>query len=750
MQKSLTSQSLRRARVRVRGLVQGVGFRPHVFKLAHDLALTGWVRNDGMGVILEVQGERVAEFVTRLAAEKPPLARIDAVETSDLPVDPDERAFTIARSEQTEVTTAIVPDASVCPECLDELLTPGNRRHGYAFLNCTHCGPRYTITRSLPYDRPQTSMAAFPMCAECEREYHDPLDRRFHAQPTACPVCGPQLSDDPKSIVARLRNGEILALKGLGGFHLACDARNQDAVARLRERKNREAKPFAVMVADVAAARTLADMDSAAEELLASRQRPIVLLPRRAADDGLAPGVAPGMRDLGIMLPYTPLHFLIFHEAAGQSPPTQAPEPLVLVMTSANPGGEPLVIDNAEAQERLSGICDHTVDHNRDILIRVDDSVTQIIDGAPAFLRRARSFVPESVPLPHEVPPILAFGADLKNTCCLTRGAEAFVSQHVGDLDNSATYRFLAETAAHLERIVAVRPVAVACDLHPDFLSTRAALARELPCYRIQHHHAHVSAVAVEHGVTGPVLGLSLDGFGLGADHGSWGGELLLVDGVRCERVGHLAPLPQPGGDRAAREPWRMAAAALHALGRSDAIVPRFGQEFPAARSFGLILARNAPLTSSCGRLFDAACGLLGVQLTSAFEGQAPMLLESLVTEPAIHPGGFTISGGNVLDFLPLLGRLADGMPPRDGAELFHGTLTAGLVEWVSATARRLNVREVALTGGCLLNRVLAHGLLAGLRAAGLLPLYPRRLPPNDGAISLGQAWIAALMLSAE
>ena len=543
----------RRVRVRVRGQVQGVGFRPHVFTLARRFGLTGWVLNDADGVLLEAQGSGTGEFLSALSAGAPPLARIDAVETEYKASVPDESGFEIRHSRTGgAVATGIGPDAAVCPACLVELFDPADRRYRYAFLNCTHCGPRYTITRRLPYDRRQTSMAGFPLCPACAAEYGDPMDRRFHAQPTACPDCGPRLSHPPEEILAELSAGRIVAIKGLGGFHLAVNAAAGDAVERLRQVKQRNGKPFALMVANAESAARFVHLDAGERELLESAARPIVLL--RCRDDAppLAPAIAPDLAWLGVMLPYTPLHTLLFHEAAGRPAGTgwlDEAQELTLVMTSANPGGEPLAIGNAEAHRRLAGIADAVVDHDRDIVIRADDSVVRVLAGAPAFLRRGRGFVPLPVRLPRAVPPVLAVGGHLKSTVCVTRGNEAFLSQHIGDLDNAATVDFLEETVGHLLHVLGVEPVAVAHDLHPDFHSTRFAERLGLPAVPVQHHHAHVAAVLAEHGVEGPALGLALDGFGLGSDGGSWGGEMLLVDRVSAERVGHLAALAQPGGD---------------------------------------------------------------------------------------------------------------------------------------------------------------------------------------------------------
>jgi hydrogenase maturation protein HypF len=707
------------------------------------------VLNDGEGVLLEAQGERLAEFVAAIRGEAPPLSRIDAIETENIPGAAGESLFSIRESAETKVTTAIVPDAATCDVCLHEATDPTDRRFGYPFLNCTHCGPRYTITRKLPYDRKETSMAVFPMCPACEHEYHNPLDRRFHAQPTACPVCGPQLSEPIARVMERIAAGEIVALKGLGGFHLVCDARNETAVSTLRRRKNRDAKPFAVMVANLASARNVVSVDHTAEELLTGTIRPIVVLPRRADAPALAPSLAPGMSTLGVMLPYTPLHQLLFHVALG-APSFETfqatPSDLVLVMTSANPGGEPLVIGNDEAQKRLSSIADTVVTHNRDIIIRVDDSVTMPFEGAPYFIRRARGYTPQAIKLPHAVPPVLAFGADLKNTICVTRGDEAFVSQHIGDLDNRSTVAFLHETVDHLLGILKVQPEMVATDLHPDFLSTAAAKRFAVPRLPVQHHHAHIAALVAEHRLTEPVLGVALDGFGLGSDGGAWGGEILLVEGTTFKRLGHLYPLAQPGGDKASQEPWRMAASALHALCRGDEIAGRFST-ITAAGMMNTLLA--SPLgsnrTSSCGRLFDAACGLLGLQVVSEFEGQAPMMLESLVTTPAVLNNGFELLPNGVLSLLPLLDHLANCPDQSEGANLFHGTLVEALAAWIEAACRTTGIQTVALSGGCFLNRRLLTGLSAALRAKEHSVYIHRQTPPGDGCISLGQAWVAAL-----
>lgn len=740
-----------RTRVRVRGLVQGVGFRPFVYRLAERHRLTGWVRNDEQGVVLEVQGDDCAAFLDDLAREAPPLSRIDAVEAERVAPRPDDHGFAIDASARAgRASAAIGPDHAPCRACLEELFDPRARRYGYPFLNCTHCGPRYTITRGLPYDRAQTSMAPFPMCAACAREYHDPRDRRFHAQPIACPSCGPKLSMPVPEIARRLREGQIVALKGAGGFLLACDARDDRAVAALRARKQRDGKPFACMVASLASAGVMGEITPADAALLEGSTRPIVLL-RRRSEDRLSPRVAPDLRWIGIMLPSTPLHYAIFHELAGRPDGVAwLDEALdsVLVMTSANPGGEPLVIDDAEAVRRLQKIADVIVTHDRDVVVRNDDSVMRVVAGAPTFLRRARGYVPEPVRLPMEVPPVLAVGGHLKATVCVTRGREAFVSQHVGDLDDAETYRFLEETIDHLSRTLEVKPVAVAHDLHPDFLSTRRARRMGLRVVPVQHHHAHLAAVLAEHGQRGPAIGLALDGYGYGSDGGAWGGELLFVDGARFARIGHLRPLRLPGGDAAARAPWRMAAAALHALGRKGEIVSRF-EAGPALLSM-LDRGVAAPWTTSMGRWFDAACGLLGVRLDATYEGAAPMVLESLVTRPIVLPGAYRISGEalRVLDLLPLLDALS-GRTPTEGADVFHGTLAEALIAWATPALAERDLRTIALGGGCVMNQVLTELLVSGFARRGITALVPRAVPANDGGLSLGQAWVAALELAA-
>ncbi|CCD88854.1 carbamoyl phosphate phosphatase [NiFe] Hydrogenase maturation protein [Bradyrhizobium sp. ORS 285] len=728
-----------RLRLRVRGAVQGVGFRPYVHGLATRHRLGGFVANDAEGVVIEVEGENVVSFVEALPRQAPPLARIDdiAVETIATEASAD---FRIGESVGGRVTTRIVPDAATCPECLAELFDPDSRFHRYPFVNCTHCGPRFTIAERLPYDRATTAMKRFPMCQACRADYDDPRGRRFHAEAISCPDCGPRLSHDVDEIAAALAAGKIVAIKGLGGYQLLCDARHERVVQRLRARKQRDGKPFAVMLSSVEAAGEIADLDAAERGLLEQVARPIVLLRSR---DRLALSVAPGLTKVGVMLPVAPLHHLIFDALRGHGGSTA----WALVCTSANPSGEPLLTDNDQALAALADIADLIVTHDRDIVIRADDSVVTLMAGGPRFIRRARGYVPEPIRLPCALPPLLAVGAHLKSTVTVIRGDEAFVSQHLGDLDTAAAIRFFEESIAHLTSILDVAPVAIAHDLHPDMASTRFAQAKGLPSFAVQHHHAHAASVVAEHGLRTPALALVLDGYGYGSDGSAWGGELLLCDGAKFQRLGHLAPLKMPGGDRAAREPWRMASAVLHDLGRDAEITLRFVDQ-PQARHLPMLLDRaDTAATTSAGRLFDAVAGLLGVSTRQSYEGEAAMKLEALVRTTAVLERGWTIADG-VLSLRPLLAQLI----ARDGdvveaAGLFHGTLAAACVDWITSASRATGANTVVLSGGCFLNAHLAELIVGGCQAARIDAWLPHRLPANDGGLSLGQAWVAGLQM---
>lgn len=764
---------MKHCRLRVRGLVQGVGFRPHVWRLANELALAGWVMNDGDGVLIEVHGPAAAVDLLRqrLIRELPRLARVDQVEESTIDSEAAASGFAIVDSVGGRIQTAIGPDAALCPDCIADLCDAKGRRWRYAFTTCTHCGPRYTVSHSLPYDRVRTSLAAFPLCPLCAEEYNTPSDRRFHAETTCCPACGPQLrweqygrmndhtaGNDPLAqALALLSSGGIVAIKGLGGFHLACDARNAESVATLRRRKAREEKPFAVMALNAASLAAWAEIGAAEQSLLNSAAAPIVLC-RKGKQE--LPGVAPGLPWLGVLLPSTPLHLLLWHEAAGRPEGTDwlaARQDLLLVMTSANPGGEPLVIANDEALERLAAIADGFLLHDRDIVVRCDDSVVTVGEGgAPAFIRRARGYTPQPIQLVSDGPSVLAFGALLKNTVCVLKGREAFLSQHVGSLDNVASVAFQEETVAHLLHILDIEPEAVAHDVHPDFASTHAAIRfaaeRALPCFAVAHHHAHLAAIAAEHRHEGPLPGLALDGVGLGPEGGNWGGELLHVDGADCVRLGHLRPLPLPGGDRAAREPWRMAVSALDACGQRHRVSEFMHRRYPDYSAGPLLemLDRGfcCPMTSSLGRLFDAAAGLLGLRPVAHYEGQAAMELEGLA---ACHGPAQALShgllSGSILDFSLLLSFLAECDQPDLGAAVFHATVAAALADWLAAAAEARGLHTVACAGGCAMNRILMHDMQSRLTARGLKLLLAQQVPPNDGGLSLGQAAVARLLM---
>ena len=756
-------------RIRVTGIVQGVGFRPFVWRLAQELELAGWVRNDAQGVEIFAQGDaaQMDALLQRLRSDAPALARVDAVQAQDEQSET-LSAFTIRDSVKGRSSTAIGPDVATCPDCLTELFDPPNRRWRHAFITCTHCGPRYTVTRALPYDRAQTSLAPFPLCPKCEREYRAPADRRFHAETTCCPVCGPQLElldaqglpirgDAIAATLTLLQSGAIVAIKGLGGFHLACDARHAGAVARLRARKNREEKPLAVMGANAISLAPFAQLGNCERALLEGRERPVVLLRKQPEAEAVLVGVAPGLIWLGALLPTTPMHFLLFHQAAGQPAGTAwlaELQQLLLVMTSANPGGEPIVRGGMEARERLAGIADAYLDHDRDVVARCDDSVLRPLDQGYQFIRRSRGYAPTAQRLPFAGPSVLAFGAHLKNTVCVTRGDEAFMSPHVGDLDNAATCAFLDETVERMLNLLAVRPDSVAHALHPDDYSTRAALAfaarHDLPTIAVQHHHAHIAATCAEHGHSGPVLGLALDGVGLGSDGKAWGGELLRLYGPLCKRLGHLRPLALPGGDKAAREPWRMAASVLHELGRNAEIGARF--QARGADTVATMLERqlNCPRSTSMGRVFDAAAGLLDLSSHMKFEAQAAMLIEQAATRhielhgwPQPVENGWSISSEGQLDLLPLLASLDRAPNVDQAAARFHATLVAALCEWVTQAAQAQDLRTLAWGGGCFLNSLLSSGLRQNLERRGIRVLAPQRLSPGDSGLALGQAWVA-------
>jgi hydrogenase maturation protein HypF len=745
----------RRVRVRVLGVVQGVGFRPFVYRLASELGLAGFVHNDARGVELEVEGasDAVGRFLDLLEADAPPLASVDSVDAVDVAAS-GAVGFTITASVAGAPAALVTPDAATCEDCLGEVRDPGDRRFRYPLINCTNCGPRFTIVKGVPYDRPLTTMAGFTMCGACRAEYDDPGDRRFHAQPNACPACGPQVrlvdgrgdaadaadgADGIAAAAALLHAGSVVAIKGVGGYHLACRADDADAVARLRTRKHREDKPFALMARDVAAARRLVVLDAQEEALLSSPARPVVLA-QRLTQAAVAPAVAPGARELGVMLPYSPLHHLLLADVG-------AP----LVLTSGNVSDEPIAYRDADALERLDLIADAFLVHDRPIHMRTDDSVARVVRGRPMVLRRSRGFVPAPVSLPLAcAAPILACGAELKSTFCLAQGSRAWLSHHIGDLGNAETLASFREGIAHFERLFDVIPEVVAHDLHPDYLSTSFALGREgVDPVAVQHHHAHLAACLAEHGVTEPAVGAIYDGAGLGPDGTVWGGEILVGDLRGFERAGHLATVRLPGGDRAAREPWRMACAWLVAAGAGGSGVPaRLREEVSGDRWEAVARLADtgfaAPETTSMGRLFDAVAALCGVRALATYEGHAAIELEALA-DPG-EQGSYAF--GADLDARPLvLAILADldtGVAVPTISARFHRAVATATADACAAAASRAGLDLVALSGGVFQNRLLLTLTAQRLDALGLRVLVPERLPVNDGGVAYGQAAVAA------
>jgi hydrogenase maturation protein HypF len=747
-------------------VVQGVGFRPFVYSLATSLGLSGLVGNDVDGVFAEIEGGAgaVAKFLVLLEQEAPPLARIERVTTRPLGVI-GSPGFVIAPSVPGgQRRTLISADSATCDDCLRELADPADRRYRYPFINCTNCGPRFTIVRDVPYDRPLTTMSGFAMCSRCATEYHDPADRRFHSQPVCCPACGPRVTlldnagapqpgtDPIAAAAALLRSGQVLALKGLGGYHLVVDAGNEAASAALRARKHREDKPFAVMVADLSTARLLCDVDQLAARSLTSARRPIVLLPRLpAADRRIAESVAPGNRHLGLLLPYTPLHYLLLAAAAGP-----------LVMTSGNVSDEPIAYRDDDALDRLAGIADAFLVHDRAIHVRTDDSVVRTFGGRESVLRRSRGYVPE--PLRVRQPfrrPVLACGAELKNTFCLAKGQHAFVSHHIGDLENAETLRSFTEGIEHFKRLFDIEPRLIAHDLHPDYLSTKYAVdlvdggLAGVELVGVQHHHAHIASCLADNDEDGPVIGVAFDGTGYGADGTIWGGEFLIADLATFERAGSLVPVPMPGGVAAIRQPWRMAATYLAlsypgGLPAGLAVHDRNEERWTAVTAMA---ARgvNAPLTSSAGRLFDAVAALLGVRDAINYEGQAAIELEQVTDARergsyqatiTSHASELAVAGADLVR--AAADDLAAGVPVPIIAARFHNGVAAAVLSVCAQLRERTGLSVVALSGGVFQNLLLTRQVMSGLTDDGFRVLVHSRVPCNDGGISLGQAAVAA------
>ena len=758
---------IKRAKGVIDGIVQGVGFRPFIYQLAFRYGLAGYVANTAEGVDIEIEGphEEIQQFIDAVEAERPPLSHIASADWAEIP-SINEDSFVIRRSRIGKERSALIsPDVGICSDCLSEMRNPRDRRFGYPFINCTNCGPRYTIIMDIPYDRDATTMNKFRMCPACLEEYGDPNNRRFHAQPNACWDCGPvtslydgngsriSCSDPIQEAISFLQNASILAIKGLGGFHLAVDASNHKGVERLRRRKHREEKPLAIMVKDLDAAFKIAHIDDSEAKLLRSHQKPIVLL-KKLRFHGLSSQVAPRNRSIGIMLPYTPLHHLLMEG------PFKA-----LVMTSGNMTEEPINTDNMEAFKRLRGIADYFLTHNRDIYLRSDDSVLRVVDKIPRQIRRSRGYVPVPIFLPTDMkslPPVLALGGELKNTICLTKANRAFVSQHIGDMENLETFEFFRLTISHLRRILEIHPKVMAHDLHPDYLSSKFAREQqEVPTLGVQHHHAHIVSCLAEHGLKGPAIGVAMDGTGLGLDGQIWGGEVILSDLTSFKRRAHLDYVALPGGDAAARFPWRMALIYLHRTFGDDLFnrsIPFVRNLDQAESSIILRMAQqgvNSPLTSSCGRFFDAVSALLGLRQEITYEGQAAIELEMCQSpkEKRCYPWQIKEEGdGLVMITTGIVRGIVEDIERGEArgviSRRFHNSLIGMLNEICVKIREESGIEQVVLSGGSFQNMTLLTGLTRALKDEGLRVYSHARVPTNDGSLSLGQAVCAGLIYS--
>ena len=773
---------LTRKQYNISGIVQGVGFRPFVYRIAHELDLTGWVRNTPAGVEVEVQGylERFKDFDEALKNRLPPLAVVTSQISTEIITINGESSFIILPSGTGRADIQIAPDTAICSDCLKEMHDPTDRRYRYPFITCTNCGPRYSIITGTPYDRPKTTMAGFPLCPDCQSEYENPLDRRFHAQPIACHVCGPQVSlltsagekiaerdEAVTRTVELLKSGAILAIKGIGGYHLAVDACNHAAVERLRIRKKRDEKPFAVMPDSLEEARKLADMSDMEERLLTSPEAPIVIVKKRLPTP-LSPLIAPNNGWLGLMLPYAPLHHLLFtvqgsrFEVRGSMPTTTNIEPqtglTALVMTSGNISDEPVVFEDHDALTRLAEIADYFLIHDRPIHIRSDDSVMRVFQGRPLFYRRSRGYAPRAVTLPFALPPLLATGAEMKSVICLAEGDRAVISQHIGDLKNISTFDSFFNTVTHLSETLEIKPELVVCDLHPDYLSSSFAEDSDLPYIKVQHHHAHLASCMAENGLDGDVIGVIFDGTGYGPDSMIWGGEFLVGGYDGYQRAGHFRLVQMPGGDAAVREPWRMAMAYLYqALGDEAFLLDhQIARILPESERllFARILRRaiNSPLTSSCGRLFDAVAALLNIRHTVSYDGQGAIELEALAERV---DQGRSYSYQIVLDyphplqldfspmFVEILQEINSAVETSVIAHRFHQTVASAATDVCQRIAAATGLDRIILSGGVFQNRLLSEMIYTALTDRGLQVFTHRLVPPNDGGIALGQVAIA-------
>lgn len=757
----LNNKGIKRERIHISGIVQGVGFRPFVYNLAKHLNLKGFVTNTREGVLIEAEGQDLDAFINLLKDEAPPLSEIEEIKKENIAT-LNSTTFKIIKSEKSLGNkTLISPDVSICSDCLTELFEENNRRFLYPFINCTNCGPRFTIIENIPYDRPLTTMKNFKLCEPCREEYENPGDRRFHAQPNACSDCGPSVwieyenekiygSKNVFEFAAnQIINGEIGAVKGLGGFHLCCLASDNNAVKKLRERKHRPAKPLAVMVPDIETAEVIAFADDAERRILSSKERPILLLKKKKLLSGI---IAPGNKRIGVMLPYTPLHYILFYFLKKLLPEKSVP---ALIMTSANISEEPICITNEDAGERLNGITDFYLFHNRDILIRSDDSVGIMINGKFRMIRRSRGYVPKRIKLLYSTPTILAVGAELKNTICITKGKNAFISQHIGDITNLRSYNFFEETIEHMQKIMDCKAEVVVCDLHPDYLSTRWANNSGLPLIKVQHHHAHLASCMAEHGLDENVIGLILDGTGFGYDSTIWGGEILFGNYTQVERLFHLQKMPLPGGDAAVKEPWRSAVSYLYSC-VPDYSIPEHLKEYPYENIHQMIDKKiNAPYTSSAGRLFDAVAAIAGGPQKNNFEAEAAIHLMHAAASVNI-PEKYNYSlpdkenkeiklDSIIADIYADISREVDY---QIIAAKFHNTLISLFCEVVEIAAEIKQVKKIIMSGGVFQNEILLTGIENKLKNKGFEVFTQVKIPTNDGGISLGQAAVASKLIS--
>ncbi len=778
-----------RLQLKLHGQVQGIGFRPFIYRLAGHFNFTGWVKNTGDGLRIEIQGQDPERFLEHLQSNLPARAIVNGIESREIPCITGEKDFQIKTSEEGLSQSLLPPDTAPCDECLRDLFDPQSRFYRYPFLSCTACGPRFSIAEQLPFDRCRSSMKDFPLCTACEQDYNHPENRRFHAQTIACASCGPSYEKELSQLASHIANGRLIGFKGPAGYQLIADAANDQSIERLRQFKHRPAKPFALMCLNSASVRLYAELSEKEEAELYQPARPIVLLNRRqeklrqsinpdlcsitlkdTRSQGLSVefsdvdrfklreprdageendlnvmAVAPGLRQLGIMLPSTPAHYLIFHALAGHPEGTDWLDqalPICLLITSANDSGDAIIYADSQAKEKLGGGVDELFIHNRAIINGMDDSVIQM-DAEAVMVRRARGYAPSPIPLPALIPPGLALGAELKSSFCFNRQQQAFVSQYIGDMKTASVIDFFEHALKNWQSFMPFQPEYIACDLHPDFYSSQLAGYFDVPVIKVQHHQAHLASVAAEHQLQAPALGLALDGYGMGPEQQAWGGELLLIDRHHFQALGQLKPLLLPGGDKAALSPWRMAVSLLFCMGKQQDITKRFGN-MPHLQGLIEMMAKhiNSPGSSSCGRYFDAASALAGLSLHSEYEGQAAMLLEALVEELRFFEENAYVEN-HQLNLFPLFERLLHLDNPKDIAEYFHGGLIQALSEWLIAESIAYDIRHILLSGGCFLNKVLRQGLTERLYKAGLQVYLPRQLPPNDGGISLGQLWVA-------